>query len=51
MEIKGLIAGLGNPGKEYESTRHNFGFMVVHALVELAEQGGRATRLSRQADP
>ena len=28
-----LVAGLGNPGREYESTRHNLGWIVVDAFV------------------
>ena len=29
-----LIAGLGNPGKEYDLTRHNAGFMALDILAE-----------------
>ena len=29
-----VIAGLGNPGKEYEGSRHNVGFLVVAGLAD-----------------
>ncbi len=34
MSESRLIVGLGNPGKEYEYTRHNLGFLAVQAFAE-----------------
>lgn len=38
-----IIAGLGNPGREYEGTRHNAGFMAVDRLAE--KQGVRVNKI------
>ncbi len=36
-----LVIGLGNPGKEYEGTRHNIGFKVVEEIARRQDAGFR----------
>ena len=50
-----LVAGLGNPGREYENTRHNAGFMVIDRLAQrlgltLAFSQGWQSLWARAAD-
>ena len=44
MEPPYLVAGLGNPGTEYQGTRHNAGFMLVERLAQKAKAAWRDER-------
>jgi len=42
-----LVAGLGNPGREYEGTPHNVGFQVVDLLMEKLEVSRIPAKISQ----
>lgn len=45
--VEYIVVGLGNPGKEYESTRHNAGFLALDYI--LSKKGKSADRLKYSA--
>ena len=42
-----LVVGLGNPGCEYQNTRHNAGFMAVDRIAD--SLGVRITKIKYKA--
>jgi PTH1 family peptidyl-tRNA hydrolase len=45
-----LVAGLGNPGREYEGTRHNAGWVVVDELARRTDSSFRSKFSGRLAE-
>lgn len=48
--MKYLIAGLGNPGPEYELTRHNIGFLVLDQLAGKFDEEFTTARLVEKSE-
>jgi len=47
---KVLIVGLGNPGTEYDNTRHNIGFKILDAFADALKVQFSSTRLAFTAE-